>query len=604
MLDWKNMPYTPKQVLGADESRRLEDFVVSTYSSRREYANDYLKRLENLSDFLDGHWRIEFPDGRVIVDTPKIENTALTKIEDTGYLAGNIIPNLSVQARHERDVAPSELRERILRYYWQHSALPLLLPRWFMDMVASGMYGIQVWPDFARPKEERFPVYKRLDPRTILPPLDHAIEGHVEPNDVMVHKTQKVRALALKYPDKMGQLMSMAEKINGSASRWGPKKVIADTTNAEVVEFWGKDQIMRIAMIPNFRENYVVLESEVNTTGRCPIVLGFRPTWGSAIKGKVEGMIPTLTAQNRLMTYILDYGDQLVYSPLFKKGNVQNAEDYGPNAMIEGDENSDLTRVGPPPLQSSIFGVLGELQQSTYRSGNQPPGRRGEADQSIISGTGVESLMGGLSTEIQAYQTTMAESLRRANEIAQIQDRTWCDARKTIAGLAKGGSYRDTYVPSMALRDTSNFVSYGAGSGMDKQNLQVRMDQKVRGGYASQRWFRENDPDIEDATEQENRILDEKMLEATMQFALQAAAQGDPEPLKAIQQARKEGQSPLEIVANLAKAAPVAPAGAAPEMPVAPGGNAATEALALQKGGLPGASPNLPPLNELGIGPA
>src|SRR3990167_3087219 len=170
------MAHSPENVIEAAEARRMEDFITSTYSSRREYMTEYMSKLDRVDDFLDGRWVVEFGDGRKVVDSPKIENDALTKIEDTGLLAGNIIPSISVEPLHERDVKPAEKRERILRYYWQNSEVGLLLPRLFMDAVGTGMYGIKVWPDFQIPKDERFPIFTRVDPRTILPPLDHAME--------------------------------------------------------------------------------------------------------------------------------------------------------------------------------------------------------------------------------------------------------------------------------------------------------------------------------------------------------------------------------------------------------------------------------------------
>lgn len=598
---------TPETVIDAAEARRMEEYITSVYSQRREYMTEYQERLVVLDEFMDGKWVIEFPDGRKVVDKPKTENRALRKLEDTGNLAGNMLPTIMVESTNERDYNPAQKRERILRGYWQNSEVGLLLPRMFMDAIGCGMFAMHVWPDFSKPKDKRFPIFKRLDPRTVLPPLNYAIGGGTELQDLIVHKIQKFRVLARSYPEKMAQLQTMAERRTKGATTRGGSKIIVNTEDIQVIEYWGDDHIYKLAMLQNYPDDYVVLESEYNRTERCPAVMGFRPTWGTKIRGSIEGMLPILTAENRMLTYALMVGDKIAFSPTLATGDIKNLEDHGPGAILEGEQGADMKTISPPTLPPSLFNMMATLAEASRQEGNHPAARSGQVGQSIGSASFVESLMGGLTTEVQSLQEIMRVSLVKANEIAMEQDQIWCDSRKAIPGLPK-----ELYLPTDDIKSVINTVTYGAGAGLDKFNAFIRMDQAQRGGYVSRRWVRENMDGLPDVPRIENEIIDEAELMAFLEFALGAARQGDPEPLKQFHAARQENKSPLSMIPNLTATAP--PEEGAPPAPGGPGGPMPTaegEALSLEKGGLPGAGmpavpgqppAGLPPLSQLGIG--
>lgn len=529
-------------------------------------------------------------------DRPKTENRVVTKIEDTGSLAGSMLPTIRVEPINERDYTNAEMRERVLQYYWQLSDMKLILPRMFMDMIGTGLCALLVWPDFSKDRDVRFPLFRRIDPRFLLPPLDYVIEGTLEPHDVITHRSVKLRNLARDYPEQSATLTALATKIATKNTSRKNQGIIVDTSQVLVVEYWGRDAIMRLALVENFPETAVILENEYNATDCCPVTLGVRPTSDGRIRGKVEHMMPQLAAENRLLTYVLDYTDQAVYAPLAKKGTVVNAEDFGPNAIIDLGPDGELTRVPPAVIRPEVFKIIQDLERHSRRQGNMPEARAGDVSQSIGSAAFVESLMGGLTTEVQSLQAVMEVLLRKGNEIAQVQDKTYCDAEnKIVYGLAKGGSYREKYTPSVLFKDISNFVSYGAGQGLDKFNAEIRISNRQKMGYVSERWVRENLDGVENVTQQERQIIEEAMLKAMLSglFA-QAQQAGNIAPVAEFYKVLQKEENPLVALDAVVAASVPLQGVPGPEAAMA-GANPAAEAASLRKGGIVGNAAGLPP---------
>lgn len=584
---------------------RIEDFVLDAYTQRRTYLGDYYERIANLDQFVAGHWSVQMPDNRVVEDSPKIEDRVLSKLEDTGYLAGQIVPSVTVQPINDDDFNTAQKRERVYRWYWHTSDLNLSLPRLYMDMLGPGIAALSVWPNWRKDKKKRFPVYKRIDPRHLLPPLDFVLNGEVLPHDVITAKVVKTRFLEQKYPDQIAKLQAMAAAKAGAPKRGKPSQTQIDTSQVLYVEYWGEDAIVCMAVIDGYPDLYVVLENEYNAAELCPVALAVRPTAKEGIHGKVEAMLPSLAAENRLMTYVLDYADQAVYAPLTKKGDVVNASDFGPNAMIDLGQNGEVGRVPPATIRPEVFKIIQDLERHSRMAGTAPMSRSGNVDQSQASATFVEALSSGLTTEVSVLQKVVEVQLRKANEVAAAVDIAYCDTNKEIWGGT------ETYTPSILMKKSDNNVIYGVVAGLDEMNAEIRVSQRVRDGFASRRWGRENLPGITNVTQEEQRIQEEAFIAAYMQGMQAKAAQGDMTAATAwLQALKKKSGNMIDALWEIISAQPevMAPAPGTPG-PASPGMPAGAEVAALQKGALPGQGPvpgapgqgppSLPPLEQL-----
>src|SRR3990167_10814080 len=124
--------------------------------------------------------------------------------------------------------------------------------------------------------------------------------------------------------------------------------------------------------------------------------------------------------------------------------------------------------------------------------------------------------MGGMTTNIRALQLVGEVVWEKANEVFLAQDRIYCDSKKSIIGYAQGRQFRLNYVPSEVTKEGEygNIVSYGAGTGLDAFNREIRISQREARGYVSKRWVRRNLEGIENVMDTENEIMDEVSIQA------------------------------------------------------------------------------------------
>jgi hypothetical protein len=594
---------TPADITRARDTRERESHIVDTYTQRIEMLSDWKNRVERVDAFLRGDWVIEMPDGRIIHDRPKIENRVKSVIEDTAREAGDIFPAMNVEPPSEAAVGRSEEREQVLNYYHQLSATKQKMPLLFADAISTGLTAIRVWPDFARPPESRYPLFKRVDPRWVLPPV--ALQVGEVPADVILVRVVKLRDLKHFYPEASVAL---------STRKWKHGSPLADDTEVEIVEYWSCDEIHFVAHIAAGGNESITetLFRLPNRLGRCPIILGLRPTADGHIRGQADDMLAILASENRLWTYAVDYADQTVYAPIIKKGMKGIKIRFGPNSVIDIPEKGDISRLGPATMDPAFFRIMADLERQSRRDAIAPEARAGDISQSIGSAAFVESLMGSYSTNIRTYQEMMEFVLMQANEVAQLVDKEFCDVRKSIAGYAEGGQFRLHYTPSELIKDNelSNVVTYGEGAGVDAFNRSLILLRDQQAGYISKRYVRKNRAGRTNMLQQENEILNEQALEALMAGILAQASQGNLEPLRQFQSARGKNQNLLEVLAELieptALAAGPAPGPGTAQPAALPGEATAGQREAAANTGVPGGgtqSPaSLPPLETLLLG--
>src|ERR1051326_9596111 len=93
---------TAAQVVEATEARDKETFALDAYMSRIAYMTQYRADLDKLDAFLDGSWVVEFPDGSTVIDSPKIDNMVMSKIQETGDLSGGPVAAIRREPIHRR----------------------------------------------------------------------------------------------------------------------------------------------------------------------------------------------------------------------------------------------------------------------------------------------------------------------------------------------------------------------------------------------------------------------------------------------------------------------------------------------------------------------
>jgi hypothetical protein len=77
-----------------------------------------------------------------------------------------------------------------------------------------------------------------------------------------------------------------------------------------------------------------------------------------------------------------------------------------------------------------------------------PQGRLGQQSGSIVTGRGVEALMGGFDTQVKTAQAVFAEAFRQVMRLCFIMDETlFGDVKKEVRGVVSGAPYEITYTP-------------------------------------------------------------------------------------------------------------------------------------------------------------
>jgi hypothetical protein len=255
-------------------------------------------------------------------------------------------------------------------------------------------------------------------------------------------------------------------------------------------------------------------------------------------RGQYDGVIWVQLARHRMALLGLEAGVKAVGAPLAVPRDVAELA-VGPDAVIVTDSPEKVRRVGIEVPQSTF--ALQEVLEQELRMGTRyPEGRAGGIDASVITGRGVDALMGSFDSQISTAQTVIGECLAKVTSFAfEIDAKVWPHQRKRITGTRQGEPYDLTYVPATTIGTTfSCDVSYGFAAGLSPNAATVMMLQLRGDGIIDRSTLRRNLPfDIDD--EQMQRSLDvEQTADAMKQglFALLAglgpmSAQGmDPRP--------------------------------------------------------------------------
>ncbi len=176
-----------------------------------------------------------------------------------------------------------------------------------------------------------------------------------------------------------------------------------------------------------------------------------------------------------------------------------------------------------------------------------PEVRSGNIDASIITGRGVQALMGGFNTVITTGQNVIAQALARALELAmEMDEKLWPGQQKTISGVVQGTPFEENYIPGKDINGVYTVdVTYGFAAGQDPARaivalLQLRGDQLVSRDFVQ----RQLPMDL-DVVQLQTQIDNEQFTDSLKQ-GIMAYAQG-------ILQMSQQGMDPVDALTKMAK---------------------------------------------------
>lgn len=280
-------------------------------------------------------------------------------------------------------------------------------------------------------------------------------------------------------------------------------------------------------------------------TSRCPIRIVERPSITTSTHGQFDDVLWVQIARALVQFYTMSALEQSVNAPLVLPSDVQDVE-LGPLSVLTTDNPQGVGRV-PLNIPQGVFPESQILQQEQLTGSRYPQGRSGNMDASVITGQGVQALMGTFDTQVQTFQRLDASALEDVMEfLFETDEAYWPNLEKSYRIKDNGAPFEVKYTPVKDINhDFTCTVSYGAIAGLDPNRGLVFVLQILAAGLVSKATARKNLPVDLNALEEERQI-DIEALEGSLTASI--AALGQAIPMMASQ-----GQDPTSVVEKMAK---------------------------------------------------
>src|SRR5690606_27476254 len=159
------------------------------------------------------------------------------------------------------------------------------------------------------------------------------------------------------------------------------------------------------------------------------------------------------------------------------------------------------------------------LEQELRVGTRYPQARTGGYDASIITGRGVQALLGGFETQVRAAQMCIKEAFKEVVRLLfKMDELYWPNTRKNIRGQSNGTPYEITYVPSKDINGAHDVdVEYGFAAGMDPNRAVVMLLQLRGDNLISRDYFQRQLPFDLNVTEEQSKVDVEELREAIKQ---------------------------------------------------------------------------------------
>ena len=308
----------------------------------------------------------------------------------------------------------------------------------------------------------------------------------------------------------------------------------------DLIRYYDKEQ--STIFIPS--RNNLVLSQAKNPLGKMQVVIAKRPSVDGEMRGQFDDVLGIQLLRNRFALLAMEAAEKSVQAPIVVPGDVQELQ-LGGDAIIRTNSPQGVRRVDlniPPGAFTEQQVLLNELRTGT----RYPESRTGNIDASIITGQGVQALMGGFDTQVKSAQAIFASALKDVISICFEMDEKLFNFTKTIRGVDAGSPYSLEYTPSKDIKsDYTADVRYGMLAGLNPAQGLIFMLQALGGKLISKDMAMRELPFGINVTQEQEKIEIEDMRTALI-GAMQAYSQ-------AIPQMAVQGQDPTEIVKKIAE---------------------------------------------------
>jgi len=494
--------------------RKLRDHY---HTRDARYADLLSIRQGNIQQVFPGMFPDEFPK-------PMVANFIDVAARDVSEVIAPLptFSCMTTNSTSDRARKRADIRTMIAAGYRDTCNLQTLMYSGADRYITYGMLAFIIEPDY----ENNRPMIRIDSPIGTYPEYDRF--GKLLSYTKRYQKT--VRELINDFPELEGEIRGQYENRNSERM-------------LEIFRYQDKDEL--VLFIPERRN--LVLERAKNTLGELPVVIAVRPGVDSDEnqRGQFDDIMWVQVARARFATLQLEAAQKSVQAPFALPADV-NVLEIGPDATIRSANPEKIRRVGLD-IPNGIFQETAQLDQELRTGSRYPEGRLGQQSGSIVTGRGVQALMGGFDTQVKTAQAVLAETFRHVMRICFTMDeKLFGDVEKEVRGVNAGAPYEITYKPKDAIQgDYWCDVTYGLMAGLDPNRalvfgLQARGDKLI-----SRDFLRRQMPWELNVTMEEEKVEIEELRDALIQ-----AVSGYAQALPAM---AAQGQDPSKILTAMAQ---------------------------------------------------
>lgn len=459
-----------------------------------------------------------FPEG---MDKPMVANFVDVAARDLAEVLAPL-PSFNcstTNVNNDRARAFADKRTLIANNYVYHSRLQSQM-YWGADWYFSyGFLPIYVEPDF----DSNLPRIRVEDPMGGYPEFDRF--GRCVAYAKRYFKT--LGELAVDYPEYAPILLGR-DGFNQDTSM-----------KVELIRYTDSD--ITVLYLPD-RGN-LVLNYAANPLGKMNVFVARRPSLDDESRGQFDDVLYVQLARARFANLAMEAAEKSIQAPLIVPTDVVDMP-MGPDAIIRTSQPAGVGRVRLD-VPAAAFQEQAALQSELRLGARYPEGRTGTIDASIITGQGVQALLGAFDSQIKAGQTILTEVFEDIMRVCFEMDELLFDEEKSVKGIAQGTPYELKYKPSKDIKkDTSIEVRYGLMAGLDPSRALIFSLQALGADLVSKDFIRRELPWSVNVSLEEQRIEIEKMR-SNLSAAVTATAQ-------AIPAMAAQGQDPSALIQKIA----------------------------------------------------
>jgi len=346
-------------------------------------------------------------------------------------------------------------------------------------------------------------------------------------------------AFAKRYSMTLGELVAMfPEHEYQLLGKLGYKQDLNGMI--EMIRYYDKDQ--SVLYLPS--RNNMLLSQAKNPLGKMNVIIARRPGPDGELRGQFDDVLGIQLLRNRFALLAMEAAEKSVQAPIVLPQDVQELQ-LGGDAVIRTANPQGVRRV-ELSLPQGAFTESQLLNEELRVGARYPESRTGNVNASVVTGQGVQALLGAFDTQIKSAQAIFQTALRDVISLCFETDEKLFNFEKTIRGTDAGSPYQVTYLPSKDIKgDYSADVRYGMLAGLNPAQGLIFMLQALGGGLISKDMAMRELPFNVNVTLEQEKIEIEKMRDALI-GSLAAYTQ-------AIPQMASQGQDPSDIVRKIAE---------------------------------------------------